>query len=94
MYKKIVMGICVILALAVIPIGVKAQEAAGTPDEQKVTGTVQMVADDLSYVVVGEQKIMIPKDMMDYFNMEAGDEVEVIVTPSEQGLQAVDYDYI
>ena len=94
MYKKIIMGMCVILALLVLVSGVKAQEEAGTPDEQKVTGTVQMVADDLSYVVIGEQKIMIPKAMLDYFNMEVGDEVEVIVIPSDQGLQAVDYDYI
>jgi hypothetical protein len=39
-------------------------------------------------------KVVVPADMQEYFNMEKGDQVEIIIQEINGEWQAVDYDYL
>ncbi len=90
MIKKIVVFVCLSLMFLSLSSSVFSQEE----NTVKVTGTVQEIPEDASYVVIDGQKISISKDIADYVNMEVGDKVELIIQETEQGKVAVDFDYL
>jgi len=57
-------------------------------------GTVQEVAEDGSYIVINDEKMMIGDGLLGYTNMEAGDEVELVLEEIDQQKVVVDFDYI
>ncbi|MFH0731766.1 MAG: hypothetical protein V2A72_02455 [Candidatus Omnitrophota bacterium] len=67
------------------------QEAAA---QEVVKGTIGEIAADSSYIMVDATKILTTPEFLEDSYLEVGDKVEVIVTKTEQGLSAVDYDYI
>ena len=108
MMKKIWRYVCVALIAGLMTTCCIAQEVTekavpeampeAVPDtapvDRTISGVVDEVAQDGSYVVVSGNKIMIPMDMVEYFNIEKGDQVEVIVEEVNGVVQAVDYDYL
>ena len=86
MRKKISIIICLCLVLNLFLSPCYSQE-------ETVTGVVQEVADDGSYVIIGDQKIMISEELNE-MDIEEGDEVELFIEKTDAGVVAFDYSYI
>ena len=61
---------------------------------RSITGTVAEVAQDNSYVILNNEKMVISEEVLEYMNIEAGDEVELIIKETEKGKTVVDFNYI
>jgi len=98
----------IILILFILPLAVYSQqileEITPEPEEIEVVqpappkarvirGVVDEVAPDGSFIVVSGTKILTTRVFLYESFIEKGDEVEITVKNSAQGLEAVDYDY-
>jgi hypothetical protein len=90
MIKKISVLLVMVMVLSLLSANVFAQE----DDKNMITGTVEEVAEDGSYIILDGQKMMVDSELLEYMNMEAGDEVELVVDETDQGLVVVDFDYL
>ena len=63
-------------------------------DKEVIKGTVNKIAQDLSYIIVDKTKILTTKELLEDSFMMEGDTVEIIVEKTDKGLKAVDYRYI
>ncbi|MFH2137656.1 MAG: hypothetical protein ABII88_04020 [Candidatus Omnitrophota bacterium] len=89
MFKKMFVLCAVVLCLGITFNAAFAQSASTT-----ITGTVEAIAEDGSSITVSGKVIMIPEDFEYSVDLEEGDEIEVIVNTTEEGLVAVDYNYL
>lgn len=70
----------------------EAKPAETKPDVVK--GEVQEIAEDGSYIVVDNQKILTSPQLVEEQYVEVGDLVEVTTEKTEQGLQAKGIEYV
>lgn len=72
------------------------QEAATAPQaaQEVVKGTIKEIAPDSSYIVVDATKILTTKEFLEDSYLEVGDKVEITAEKTQQGLKAVDYNYV
>ena len=85
-YLMVLLGmICVLVA----PVCVGAQDG----QTSVISGTVEQIAEDGSYVVVSGQKLVTSKDFLDSSYLEQGDEIKVTVKSTDQGMEVVDFEY-
>ena len=68
---------------------IAADEAA-----QTITGVVETVADDGTYIIVSGTRITTSPELSEEAYFEEGDKVKISATSSGDELQAVDYEYI
>ena len=61
---------------------------------QTITGVVEEVADDGTYVIVSGTRIETSPELADEAYFENGDSVKITATSSGTSLTAVDYEYI
>lgn len=75
---------------------VYAQEEAPDTMQQPetITGTLQEISEDGSYIVVDGSKIIMPQMLMEDFYLEVGDKIEVFIKNTDKGIEAEDYEYI
>lgn len=59
-----------------------------------VKGTVETIAADGSYIIVDGKKILTSKEFIENYYLEPEDAVEVMAENKEEGLTAVDCQYI
>ena len=89
MVKKLLI---VLMAFALVA-GLTGYSIAQGDEGKVLSGTIEEVADDGSYVILDGQKMIIDPELKEYMNMEAGDEVELLIEKTEQGELVVDFDY-
>ena len=68
---------------------VAADEAA-----QTISGIVETVADDGTYIIVSGTRITTSPELAEEAYFEKGDKVKISATSSGNELQAVDYEYV
>ncbi|MBN2120876.1 MAG: hypothetical protein JW734_07480 [Candidatus Omnitrophica bacterium] len=61
--------------------------------KETLNGTLTEIAEDGSYIMLDGTKILVSQDFLDGFYLEVGDKAEIIAERTDQGLQAIDYDY-
>lgn len=89
-----------LVSIFVFTISGFAQEEINTPEEvnkeanRVITGKVESIAEDASSMVVSGQTILISPEFLEDSYLETGDNVKVTVEETEQGLKAVDYEYV
>ncbi len=72
-----------------------AKKAASSSEEGKsITGTVEEVNLNGKYVVVGGKHYAIPDSMSDSFDMEVGDNVQIMYKDVGNGQEITDYSYM
>ncbi len=63
-------------------------------DTSEISGVIEEVADDGSYIVIGGTKIGTTRDFLDGAYLEKGDNVKIFTEQTDQGMQVMDYEYI
>lgn len=95
--KKAWLFVCVAFIAGIMITNCFAQEGQEIK-EKNISGVVEEVAPDGSFVMINAggslNKVVVPADMQEYFNMEKGDQVEIIIQEINGEWQAVDYDYL
>ena len=61
---------------------------------ETATGTVEEVNIEGKYVVIGGKHYAISDALMDSFDMEVGDDVEIIINDTDKGPEITDYSYM
>ncbi len=64
------------------------------PQEEVVKGVIKEIANDGSYVIVNDTKILTTKEFLEDSYLEVGDNVEITAEKTDQGLKAKSYNYI
>lgn len=72
----------------------KKTEAATEVPQELVKGTIKEIAQDKSYIVVENTKILTTKQFLDDSYLEVGDRVEITAEKTNEGLRAKSYSYI
>ena len=90
MVKRILAAMVIVLLVSCLAGSANAQEE----NIKLIKGVVQEVAADGSYLILNDQKMLIDEEIAEYMNMEAGDEVEVSVEETGQGITIMDFNYI
>jgi hypothetical protein len=86
--KRRMAFISLFLFLCALSLSVHAQE------ELTITGTVEEIAKDGTYIIVDGQKIMTSEEFIEDSYLVEGDRIAVLVNRTSQGLEAVDFDYV
>ena len=68
----------------------------GFAEEEKpiISGKVEQIAGDESYIVVNGNKILVTEEFMEEFYPEIGDKVKIAIENTAQGPKAIDCEYI
>ncbi|MFH1093086.1 MAG: hypothetical protein V1739_02890 [Candidatus Omnitrophota bacterium] len=90
MFKRIKLLAGLVICMMVFVNIVAAQEQT----ETMLKGKVTQVAEDGSYILINEAKLMIGEGVKDYMDIEAGDEVEVTIEEVDGVKTVVDYEYV
>ena len=88
-----VMAVFLVICFMLLCLGLSAAEKEAMA-QKSVKGEIKEIAEDGSYILVGDSKILTSEDFLDGSYIEVGDNVEVIAEETEQGLKALDYDFI
>jgi hypothetical protein len=74
----------------------KAQETKPREQvsEEVIQGTVKEIAEDKSYIVIDEVKVITTKEFLEDSYIEVGDKLEVTAEKTSDGLKAKNYNYI
>ena len=62
--------------------------------QKSVKGKIKEIAQDGSYILVDNLKILTTQDFLTESYLEVGDSVEIIAEDTAQGLRALDYYYV
>jgi len=90
MIKRFLVAAGIIMCIVFCAHFLSAEE--GT--ETILQGTIQEVAEDGSYIMMNDEKMMIGDELLGYTNMEAGDEVELTIEEINQQKVVISFDYI
>lgn len=76
-----------------------AQDKSTKPDftensKQKIRGKITEIAEDETYIKIGEKKIITSKQFLNDFFITVGDNVEIMVEEIPEGVKALDSKYI
>jgi len=63
-------------------------------EKTAVEGVIEQISDDNSFIVIGGEKINAEPGFIEDSYLESGDWVRIIAEKTEEGLKAVDYDYL
>lgn len=76
--------------------GAKADTAVAgdVKKEEIVKGVVKKIAEDSSYIMVDETKVLTTKEFLEDSYLEIGDKVEITAEKTDAGLKATNYNYI
>lgn len=94
--RRLIPGLLVFVFILSIygAVFIHCQEAQKGGNEVVLSGAVQEIAEDGSYIIVGDKKIITtPKFLEDYLLAE-GDEVAITARKTPKGLQAEDCDFM
>lgn len=84
-----------ILALGLAVGGVSlAQAPSKKTIEEKITGTVEDIAEDGTYLIVDGTKILTTLEFLEDTYLEVGDKVEITAIKTDQGLEAKDCKFV
>jgi hypothetical protein len=81
-------------ATAEAPEAEKKTDTLIEAQQEVVKGTIKEIAQDKSYIVVENTKILTPKQFLDDSYLEVGDRVEITAEKTDEGLKAKSYNYI
>lgn len=85
MLAKYFLILCVSIAFVSVAFG----EDAGP----SVEGTVMDIADDGSYIMIGDTKVLVTKDFLEDSYLEIGDNVVVNTKNGDNGIELVSFHY-
>ena len=63
-------------------------------DKKTIVGEIEEISENDGYIIVDGQKIITPSDFLEEAYFDVGDKVEITVEETDEGLEAVDYNYI
>jgi hypothetical protein len=72
----------------------KTTDTATAADQTTVKGAITQVAEDGSSLVINGETLAIDPDLKDYMNIEAGDNVELVVKTVDGKKVVTDFDYV
>ena len=98
----VIMAICLMFSCGLNGFAQEAQKATGNAtavdaaaqEEQKVTGKVTAVDVAAKTLSIENQQYAVSDEVMTYFDVEVGDEVELVIENTDKGPVVVDYFYI
>ena len=93
---RVVLGLLIfslILSVTVLSFAQEETEEMATK-QTEVEGVIKEIAQDSSYIIVGDTKIITTQEFLEDSYLEVGDKVKVTVEETAQGLEAVSYEYI
>jgi len=94
--RRLILGlmVCVFLIGMCGIAFVQCQEAQKVEKEVVFSGRVKEIAEDGSYIIVGNRKVITTQEFLNYYLPAEGDEVEITARHTPKGLEAVGCDFM
>ncbi len=93
--RRLIAGLIIFIFIEIYGTAyIHCQEAQKGGKEVVFSGTVKEIAEDGSYIIVGDQKVSTTQRFLDRYLPAEGDGVEITARETREGLDAVGCDFM